>query len=270
MLSGPPIARADSTFLSILFRITLEVTEADFEREVVDRSRREPVVVDFWAEWCGPCRTLGPILEQAVAARPGLVLAKVDTDSNQQLARQYGIRGIPAVKAFKDGAVADEFVGALPREAVERFLDRLAPSEADTLVAAGDEQSLRRALGLEPGRSDAAVALARLLLERGEHDQALALVEPIEGDFLAEGLAARIQLSRSGAGEEDQELAAALEALGHDDVERALEQLAAAVANADDDTRDLVRKLMVGLFTQLGPDHPLSIAYRKRLAAALY
>jgi putative thioredoxin len=250
--------------------MAVDVTEADFEREVVERSRREPVVVDFWAEWCGPCRTLGPILEEAVAKRPGIVLAKVDVDGSPGLSRRYGVRGIPAVKAFRDGGVADEFVGAMPRAEVERFLDRLAPSEVDALVAEGDEQSLRRALELEPGRADAAVALARLLLERGDEDGALALVEPLEGDFLAEGLAARIQLARAGAGEHDSDLAAALDALAHADVESALEHLATAAANVDGDTRDLVRKLMVGIFTELGPDHPLSTAYRKRLAAALY
>ena len=114
-------------------------------------------MVDFWAEWCGPCRTLGPMIEKAVESRDGdVVLAKVDVDSNQGLAQRYGIRGIPAVKAFRDGEVVDEFTGAIPQPQVERFIDKVVPSEADALVAEGDEQSLRRALELEPGNAAAA------------------------------------------------------------------------------------------------------------------
>jgi putative thioredoxin len=255
----------------ILEFMAIDVAEADFEREVVDRSREVPVVVDFWAEWCGPCRVLTPVLEKAVESRDGkVVLAKVDTDANPTISRAFGVRGIPAVMAFRDGKVVDEFVGAQPAAAVERFLDGLVPSEADALVAEGDEQSLRRALELEPNRKDAAAALARILLGRGEAEAALALVEPIEGDFAAEGLAARARLALADEDGRSPALSAALEALDREDLEQALASLAEAIEEADGDVREQIRRLMVGIFTELGPDHPLSTEYRRKLAAALY
>jgi putative thioredoxin len=246
--------------------MVIDVAEQDFERDVVERSRSVPVVVDFWAEWCGPCRTLGPALERAAEAREGkVVLAKVDTDKNPGLSQTYGVQGIPAVKAFKDGQVVEEFVGVQPPAAVERFFDGLVPSEADLLVAEGDEASLRRAIELQPGRADAAVPLARILHVRGEDEAALALLEDVPGSFAADGLMARIELERAA----DPTLEEAFSALDAGDRELALERLIAALSDADG-SRDLVRQVVVGVLDELGADAPLARDYRRRLAAALY
>jgi putative thioredoxin len=244
-----------------------DVDEGDFDTRVVERSRELPVVVDFWADWCGPCKTLTPALERAAEARTGKVeLAKVDVDRNQRLAAQFGIRGIPSVKAFRDGRVAAEFTGALPPPRVEEFFDSLVPSEADQLAGQEDEESLRRALELDPRQPEAKGKLARMLLRRGEAAEALELLEPAGGDFVADGLAARARLQLEG----EEDLLPAFEAWDAGDHETALERLQEALAEADDpDRRDVIRRLMVAIFTELGTDHPLAREHRRRLAAAL-
>ena len=239
-----------------------DVDQASFESQVLERSKSVPVVVDFWADWCGPCKQLTPVLERATAARGGKVeLAKVDVDANQQLAAAFGVQGIPAVKAFRDGRVASEFTGAVPPAEVERFFDALVPSEADELAAAGDEDSLRRALAADPRHATARVELARLLIQRGDTDEAVELLGETAGDFVADGLAARARLAG------DEELAPAFEAWDRGDYRGALERFLEALG--DPERRDDVRRVMVAIFTDLGAQDPLASEYRRRLATAL-
>ncbi len=243
----------------------IDVTEASFEREVLERSKQVPVVVDFWADWCGPCKQLTPALEQAEAARGGkVVLAKVDTDANQRLAAAFQIQGIPTVKAFRDGRIVDEFTGALPPAQVEAFFDKLTPSRADELLAAGDELSLREATELEPARADLAVALAKARLARGAEAEALEAVAGHEADFAAAGIAARVRLAEAGIATE------AFEALDRGDREAALDGLLAAIEGADAETRERLRRAVIGILSEFPPGDADAIRYRRRLANALY
>ena len=231
----------------------VDVTDATFQAEVVDRSASVPVVVDLWAEWCGPCKTLGPIIEKVVDATDGkVVLAKVDVDANPGISQAFRVQGIPAVFAIRDGQVVDSFVGAYPEHEVQRFVDSLLPTEAEsevsTLVAKGDETSLRQALELEPGNEDAIVALADLLVAGGDGDEALALLERIPESERTRRVAAAARLGSAP-----------------DDYDATLVSLLPRVKDDDD-----ARQQFVDILELMGPDDPRTSEYRRRLTARLF
>jgi putative thioredoxin len=240
--------------------MSIDVTDATFPTEVVERSKSVPVVVDLWAEWCGPCKQLGPILEKVIAETQGkVVLAKVDVDSNRQTADAFQVQGIPAVYALKDGRIVDGFVGAQPEAAVREFVDRLLPTvEEDqqaALLAAGDEPSLRAVLEADPGNEAAVVALAELLVGRGDPasiEEALALLQRIPESADTRRVAA---LARVGGAAE----------VSDDAVTAELEELLARVKGDDD-----ARQRFVDLLEVLGADDPRTASYRKRLTSALF
>lgn len=244
----------------------MDVTESNFETAVIDRSHSHPVVVDFWADWCAPCRQLGPVLEREVSKRSDkLELVKLDVDANPAISRAYGVQGIPAVKAFQKGRIVAEFVGAQPAAAVERFLDSLLPSKAEQLALKGDEESLRAALNVDSGLAGAAIALARILLGRGQRHQALEILGNVHGSFAAEGMAARIRLELAAV----PDLRMAFAALDAGDNEHALDELIEAIPSARG-SREEIRRVVVGVLDELGPDDPLAARSRTSLASVLY
>jgi putative thioredoxin len=233
----------------------MDVTDSTFETAVLDRSTQVPVVVDLWAEWCGPCKTLGPILEKVVAETKGSVeLVKVDVDANPRVATTFRVQSIPAVFALKDRQVVDHFIGALPEPAVRDFVSRLAPAptEVDRLVAAGDEVSLRQALELEPGHEGGVLALAELLINRGDAEEAQALLARIPETAEVRRLAALARVGPKASqdgGVVESKLDALLDRVKGDEA---------------------ARQEFVDLLEVLGPDDPRTAQYRKALTARLF
>jgi putative thioredoxin len=273
------------------------VNDADFETAVIRRSHDVPVVVDFWAPWCGPCRVLGPVLERLAATADGAwELVKVNVDDNPRTAAQYRVQGIPAVKGFRDGRVVAEFTGAVPEGQVRAFLARLLPSEADLLARAGAEMEAsgylataedryRDALAKDPNHPRAVIGLARVLAGRDATDEALTLLDRLPGNGEAQALRAQLAL-RAAAADVDTaalearlaadpkdaaahyELGRALAARG--DYEPALAHLLETVKldrKLDDDG---ARKAMLDIFALLGDADERTQRYRRMLGSVLF
>jgi putative thioredoxin len=234
--------------------MAIDVTDATFQTEVVDQSMSKVVVVDLWAPWCGPCQTLGPIIERVVDETGGqVVLTKVDIDQNPGIQQAFRVQSIPAVFALKDGQVVDGFMGAIPEHEVREFVQRLLPDEAATMVASmiamGDEGSLRAALEIEPGNEDAIVGLAELLIARGVPDEALALLARIPETDRTRHVAAKARVG----------------VVPDDDHDATLTELLDRVKTDDD-----ARQQFVDILELMGPLDPRTATYRKLLTSRLF
>lgn len=235
----------------------MDVTDATFERDVLEASKERPVVVDLWAPWCAPCRTLSPIIEKVVAETEGrVVLAKVNVDENPGVAQAFRVQGIPAVFAIRDGKVVDSFVGAYPEQAVRDFVTKLAPAETvvDVLIAEGTEPSLRQALELEPGNERAAVGLVELLLVRGELEEADAILARFPDTEPIAALKARVRLAARGEA-----------ALDDATIEARLEDLLGRVKGDEE-----ARQEFLDLLRLLPEGDPRVTTWRRRLTSALF
>ena len=271
-----------------------DVSTAEFPEAVLQRSQEVPVVVDFWAEWCGPCKVLGPVLERVADEMDGAFeLVKVDVDANQQLAAQFGVQGIPMVVGFRHGTPVTHFTGAIPEEAFRQWLDELLPSELDHMVdeardsvLSGDlataEDRFRAVLTHQADHIEAGTGLASLLITRGETEEALIVLGKLAPTAEVERLqaAARLaatsgsdigdleaKLAESGSDEDRIELANALAGKGQ--YEPALDHLIGVVERKGE-TKDEARQAMLDIFDVLGDGHPLTAPYRRRLANALF
>jgi putative thioredoxin len=256
---------------------SIDVGQDDFEARVLEASRKVPVVVDFWADWCQPCRILSPVLDRLAEEYGGrFVLAKLDVDANPTVAAMFGIQGIPAVKAFRDGEVVAEFVGVQPEDMIRRFLDQVAPDvaaleparkaeEAGLLEEA--ERRYREAVAANPMNEQATRGLARVLLARGAEQEARSLLATVPPDAESRRLLAELHLRELADGGGPLGTAAAV-ALGGDHRD-ALDRCLRIIADGGEE-RDAARETMVAIFDLLGDEHPLTREYRPRLASALF
>jgi putative thioredoxin len=273
----------------------IDVGEVDFEERVIQASHDLPVVVDFWADWCQPCRILSPMLERLAEEHEGsFVLAKVDVDANPNLSGLFAIQSIPTVKAFRDGQVVSEFVGVQPEELLRRFVEELVPSAADELAdqaasarESGDlvdaEALYREALSRDSSHQAAKLELAALLAMRGEDEEARGLLAQLPATEGARQLDAALELKSAARGEDDREALRIRAESGDRDAELTLASAEAAagehrsalerslrLVQSGGDQRDRARDLMVRIFEALGDEHPLTREFRPRLASALF
>jgi putative thioredoxin len=260
----------------------VEVTDQNFGTAVLEESKRRPVVVDFWADWCQPCRLIGPVLERLAGEANGeFLLAKLDVDANPQASAAFQIQSIPAVKAFRDGRLVDEFIGAIPEQAIRQWLAGVVPSEADHLVLQGEEAEhegrvgeaerlYRKALDQQPGHVGALLGRGRLAATRGELDEARELLQPLRPNPEAERLLAAIEVSGwtdpspNGDGPVERGQRAAAEGRYREALDAFLAEIQAG------EHRDEARDAMIKVFAVLGDDDPLTAEYRRKLAMALY
>ena len=271
----------------------LDVDEATFESEVVLRSHEVPVVVDFWAPWCGPCKTLSPMLErQAIEAGGAFLLAKINVDDNPALSIRFGVQGIPAVKAFRHGEIAAEFVGAQPETMVKRFIEQLVPSETqqaidEALSLLGTrhyqqaESSFREVLDEDEGNADAALGLVESLLMRGQGGEALDILEHFPAGTawakaetykpLAELL---VETSQQQSGIEDDPMEASLHQaarlIERGNIEAAMDGFLSILREDKNYRNGMVRQIMLALFELLGDQDPTTRKYREELASVLF
>ena len=275
----------------------LEVTDATFQAEVLDKSRDVPVVVDFWAPWCGPCRMLGPVIERVAGSYGSQVrLVKLNTDENPRIATQFRIQSIPAVKAFRNGQVVREFLGAQPEPQVKAFFQSLLPSEAELAAAraqeaaakgdsAGAERTYREILGKTPANPDAVVGLAGILIARGDRAEAAEILERVPADRRAKVLRHRLFLEDFRAKHAGEDIAGEAAANPRDpraryrhgvllaansQYERALDELLESLRLNKTFAEGAARKAILAVFDILGLESPVTREYQRRMSQVLF